>query len=84
MQWNPGERLDPEKLAGADAIVHLAGKNVAGRWTEKFKQEVLQSRVQGTRTVAVAAAESYRKADSQVSLFQRQELITLEVVVTNC
>src|SRR5664279_4725759 len=61
VQWNPGERLDPEKLAGADAIVHLAGKNVAGRWTEKFKQEVLESRVQGTQTLAKAAAESYRK-----------------------
>ena len=62
VQWSPGERLDPEKLAGADAIVHLAGKNVAGRWTEKFKQEVLESRVQGTRTLADAAAESYRRS----------------------
>jgi hypothetical protein len=62
VQWNPGERLDPKKLAGADAIVHLAGKNVAGRWTEKFKQEVLESRVQGTRTLANAAAESYRQS----------------------
>ena len=62
VQWSPGERLDPEKLAGADAIVHLAGKNVAGRWTEKFKQEVLESRVRGTRTLADAAAESYRRS----------------------
>ena len=62
VQWNPGERLDPGKLAGADAIVHLAGKNVAGRWTEKFKQEVLESRVQGTRTLANAAAEAYRQS----------------------
>ena len=62
VQWNPGERLDAEKLAGADAIVHLAGKNVAGRWTEKFKQEVLESRAQGTRTLANAAAESYRQS----------------------
>ncbi len=30
-------------------------------WTEKFKQEVLESRVQGTRTLANAAAESYRR-----------------------
>jgi uncharacterized protein len=61
VQWNPGERLDAEKLAVANAIVHLAGKNIAGRWTKKFKQEVLQSRVQGTRTLANAAAESYRR-----------------------
>jgi hypothetical protein len=62
VQWNPSERLDPAKLVGSDAIVHLAGKNVAGLWTKKFKQEVLQSRVQGTRTLANAAAESYRRS----------------------
>jgi uncharacterized protein len=61
VQWSPGEQLDPAKLAGSDAIVHLAGKNVAGYWSEKFKQEVLESRVQGTRTLAEAAAESYRR-----------------------
>jgi uncharacterized protein (TIGR01777 family) len=61
VQWNPGTSLDPQKLAGSDAIIHLAGKNVAGRWTKKFKQEVLESRVQGTRTLAEAAAESYRR-----------------------
>lgn len=61
VQWSPGEKLDPEKLVGADAIVHLAGKNVAGLWTEKFKREVLESRVRGTTTLANAAAESYRR-----------------------
>ena len=61
VQWNPAEPLDPEKLAGCDAVVHLAGKNIAGRWTEKFKQEVRDSRVQGTRTLANAAAEAYRR-----------------------
>jgi uncharacterized protein (TIGR01777 family) len=61
VQWSPNEQLDPEKLAGADAIIHLAGKNIAGRWTKKFKQEVLESRAQGTRTLANAAAESYRR-----------------------
>ncbi len=61
VQWNPTETLDPEKLAGCDAVVHLAGKNIAGRWTEKFKQEVRDSRVQGTRTLANAAAEGFRR-----------------------
>jgi uncharacterized protein (TIGR01777 family) len=61
VRWNPTERLDPTKLAGADAIIHLAGKNVASLWTEKFKREVLESRVRGTRTLANAAAESYRQ-----------------------
>jgi uncharacterized protein (TIGR01777 family) len=60
VQWNPSEPLDPQKLAGFDAIVHLAGKNISGRWSEKFKREVRESRVLGTQTLATAAAESYR------------------------
>jgi uncharacterized protein (TIGR01777 family) len=61
VQWDAERPVDPGKLADCDAIVHLAGKNIAGRWTEKFKQEVRHSRVQGTRTLAAAAAESYRR-----------------------
>ena len=61
VQWNPAEPLAAEKLAGCDAVVHLAGKNIAGRWTERFKQEVRESRVQGTRTLANAVAEAYQR-----------------------
>jgi uncharacterized protein (TIGR01777 family) len=61
VQWDPAQPLDPSKLAGCDAIVHLAAKNISGLWTEKFKQELLNSRVQGTRTLAIAAAESFRR-----------------------
>ncbi|MGC2109985.1 MAG: TIGR01777 family oxidoreductase [Candidatus Korobacteraceae bacterium] len=61
VQWDPRQPLDPANLAGVDAVVHLAGKNIAGLWTEKFKREVLESRVLGTRTVATAVAESYRR-----------------------
>jgi hypothetical protein len=61
VQWNPGRALDPQKLFEFDAIVHLAGKNIAGRWSEKFKQEVRDSRVQGTHTLATAAAASFRQ-----------------------
>jgi uncharacterized protein (TIGR01777 family) len=62
VRWNPREPLDPAKLAGCDAVVHLAGKNIAGYWTAKFKQEVRDSRVQGTQTLAKAAAESFRRS----------------------
>jgi len=61
VHWNPSQRLDPAVLAGFDAVVHLAGKSIAGRWTERFKQEVRDSRVQGTHTLASAAAEAYRQ-----------------------
>ena len=62
VQWNPSGPLAPEKLAGCDAVVHLAGKNIAGYWTKKFKQAVRDSRVQGTKTLATAAAESFRRS----------------------
>ncbi len=61
VQWDPRQPLDPAKLAGCDAVVHLAGKNIAGRWTDEFKREVLESRVIGTRTLATAASESFRR-----------------------
>jgi uncharacterized protein (TIGR01777 family) len=40
-----------------DAVVHLAGKNIAaGRWTQKLKEEIRQSRVQGTGLLCAALA----------------------------
>ena len=61
VQWDPYATLDPALLTGFDAVVHLAGKSIASRWTKKFKQEVRNSRAQGTRTLAIAAAESFRR-----------------------
>ena len=61
VEWQPERPLDPKRLQKFDAIVHLAGKNVSGRWSDTFKREVRQSRVQGTRTLATAAADSFRQ-----------------------
>ncbi len=38
----------------ADAIIHLAGKNLFGRWDEKVKRQILDSRVFGTRSLVDA------------------------------
>lgn len=50
----------PEMIAGADAIIHLAGENIAGRWTERRKTAIRESRVLGTRSLckAIAALET--------------------------
>jgi len=61
VQWNPAQPLDPLRLSPFDSIIHLAGKNIAGRWTEPFKREVRDSRIGGTQTLATAAAESFRQ-----------------------
>jgi uncharacterized protein (TIGR01777 family) len=46
------------KLAGRDAVVHLAGENLAQRWTDKAKREILESREQGTRRLVEALPDS--------------------------
>ena len=46
----------PEMLAGLDAVVHLGGENIAGRWTETRKTNIRESRVLGTRSLAKAIA----------------------------
>ena len=47
-QWNiEQQQVDEDAIKAADYIVHLAGASVAeGRWTEKRKQEIVNSRVQ--------------------------------------
>ncbi len=50
--WNParGELIDHGQRY--DAVVHLAGASVAERrWSDAWKAQILQSRVQGTRTL---------------------------------
>jgi len=63
---SPGERAvswDPERgtidragLEGADAVIHLAGENVVGRWSPAKKQRIYDSRVKGTRLLCDALA----------------------------
>jgi uncharacterized protein len=59
ISWDPSKgTIETEKLEGFDAVVHLAGENIAGgRWTEKQKARILQSRVQGTQRLAEALAK---------------------------
>jgi uncharacterized protein len=57
--WDPASRkLNPGDLSGLTAVVHLAGAGVGEhRWTSAYKQEILDSRVNGTATVATALAD---------------------------
>jgi uncharacterized protein (TIGR01777 family) len=60
VRWDPAAgRLDPDALAKADAVVHLAGAGIGDklRWTAGVKREILQSRVEGTGLVARTMAE---------------------------
>jgi len=59
---DPAEgRIDAERLEGLDALVHLAGENIAARrWSPAQKRRIRDSRVQGTRLIARALAERKR------------------------
>jgi uncharacterized protein (TIGR01777 family) len=56
--WNPESGfVDLEKLAGTEAVIHLAGAGVGDhRWTDAYKKEIRDSRVKGTDTIARAIA----------------------------
>jgi uncharacterized protein (TIGR01777 family) len=44
--WNPEQgMIDENALIGVDAIIHLAGASVSKRWTNAYKQEIVESRV---------------------------------------
>lgn len=54
ISWDPqAGRLDPASLSGVEAIVHLAGENIASkRWSEEQKKRIRESRVKGTSLLA--------------------------------
>ncbi len=57
--WDPATgQIDRIKLSdNLDAVVHLAGANIAGhRWTKSYKQQLLDSRIQGTRLLSETLA----------------------------
>ncbi|HLL00224.1 MAG TPA: TIGR01777 family oxidoreductase [Myxococcaceae bacterium] len=62
VQWNPGKgELDTAAMEGVDAVVHLAGENVAQRWTPEAKERILRSRSEGTRTLCEGLSRMARK-----------------------
>lgn len=60
-QWNP-QSPAPDLLDGVDAVVHLAGEPIFGRFNDAHKAEIRDSRVKPTEKLAqlVAASPSVR------------------------
>ena len=51
--WYPEyDKLDHNELEGFDIIIHLAGENIFGRWTDIKKQRIFNSRVGSTKLLA--------------------------------
>jgi len=60
IQWDPAQGvLAADVLDGADAVVHLAGAGIGDhRWTDAYKQELIDSRVKTTTLLATTIAAS--------------------------
>jgi len=56
--WDPAQPIAPEEVSGFDAVIHLAGESIVGRWTPAKKVKIRDSRVVGTRNLALALAQA--------------------------
>jgi len=54
--WDPDRTLPSSSVSDFDAVLHLAGESIVGRWTEAKKQKIHDSRINGTRHLAEALA----------------------------
>ena len=57
IQWDAYEGFpesEKSKLENSDAVIHLAGENIAENWTDEKKRKLRDSRVKGTRTLVDA------------------------------
>jgi hypothetical protein len=48
-------------VSGSEAVIHLAGESIIGRWTEAKKRRIVESRALGTRNLATATAHASPK-----------------------
>jgi len=56
-----------DELGRASAVVHLAGENVAQRWTDEARRRIVSSRVDSTRLVVEGMRRAEKKPDVFVS-----------------
>ena len=70
IRWDPGAgQLDPEALAGSDAVVNLSGAGIGDRpWTRRRIDELFSSRLHATRTLT----RTMGKLDAPPSTFLSQ------------
>jgi uncharacterized protein len=61
LPWDPPQPLSPAAVSGFDAVIHLAGESIVGRWTESKKKKIRDSRVVGTQNLANALAQAQNK-----------------------
>jgi uncharacterized protein (TIGR01777 family) len=58
VSWDPLQPLAPAAVSGFEAVIHLAGESVFGRWTAARKKSIFESREQGTSHLAAALVQA--------------------------
>jgi uncharacterized protein (TIGR01777 family) len=65
--WDPSHEPAPaDALTERDAIVHLAGENIAQRWSNNAKRTIRESRVTGTKHLVQSLGELATSARPRV------------------
>jgi len=59
--WDPAQPISPATVSGFDAVIHLAGESIVGKWTPEKKKKIRDSRVLGTTHLAQALAATSMK-----------------------
>jgi len=59
--WDPAKPISPNAVSGFDAVIHLAGESIVGRWTDEKKAKIRDSRIVGTAALAQALAQAKDK-----------------------
>ena len=66
--WRPEDEPAPsEALAGRDGVIHLAGEDIAQRWTDEVKRRVMRSRELGTRNLVAGLRASDPRPPALIS-----------------
>src|SRR5207244_13464197 len=58
ISWEPAKPFPAESVSGFEAVIHLAGESIVGRWTAAKKARISDSRVSGTRNLTEALAKA--------------------------
>jgi uncharacterized protein (TIGR01777 family) len=65
--YDPAKPAPPEALAGRDAVVHLAGEDIAQRWNDETLRRIKDSRMVGTRNLVAGIAQADPRPKALIS-----------------
>lgn len=58
IRWEPTRPIPPDLVSGYDAVIHLSGETITGRWSAAKKARIRDSRVVSTKNLSEALAKT--------------------------